>query len=79
VLLHAEDEVYFSLSDVASRIWRLLPVSSSFDELCLSLQRQFPDVPSQIIRKDASELLTELIANRLVTPPADAPPTGSIA
>lgn len=67
VLLHVEDEIYFSLSQVAARIWRLLPpVSGSLDELCTSLQAEFPDVPPDVIREDVQALLADLLDSRLV-------------
>jgi hypothetical protein len=68
VLLHVEDEIYFSLSDVAARIWRLLPPAhATLDELCSALQLQYPDVPPEVIREDVQGLLGELLESRLVT------------
>lgn len=68
ILLHVEDEIYFSLTDVAARIWQLLPPAhATIDELCGSLQQQFPDVPSEVIREDVRGLLDELLESRLVT------------
>jgi len=67
VLLHVEDEIYFSLSDVAARIWRLLPpASATLDELCSTLHQQYPDVPPEVIREDVQGLLGELLESRLV-------------
>ena len=68
VLLHVEDEIYFSLSDVAARIWRLLPPAhTTLDELCNALHEQYPDVPPEVIREDVQGLLGELLESRLVT------------
>lgn len=67
VLLHVEDEIYFSLSDVAARIWRLLPPAHhTVDDLCSALQSDFPEVPSEVIREDVQALLDELLDSRLV-------------
>jgi hypothetical protein len=68
VLLHVEDEIYFSLSDVAARIWRLLPpVHTTLVELCDALQQLYPDVPPEVIREDVHGLLADLLESRLVT------------
>jgi len=68
ILLHVEDEIYFSLSEVAARIWRLLPPAhATLDELCQALHLQYPEVPPEVIREDASSLLSELLQSRLVT------------
>lgn len=67
VLLHVEDEIYFSLSHVAARIWRLLPpASASVNELCATLGAEFPDVPPEVIRDDVQALLADLLESRLV-------------
>lgn len=68
ILLHVEDEIYFSLSDVATCIWRLLPpANATMDELCQALLLLYPEVPPEVIREDARSLLGELLESRLVT------------
>lgn len=74
VLLHVEDEVYFSLSDVAVKIWQLLPpATSTFSELCDALCGMYPDAPPDVVREDAGSLIAELVANRLAEPQAPQP------
>lgn len=61
VLLHAEEEVYFGLNEVGSRIWGLLPPESpDFDALIRSLGAVYPDVDEATLRADVRELLDEL-------------------
>jgi hypothetical protein len=67
VLLHMEEEIYFGLNDVGTRIWQLLPpTSSSLEELCAELSRTYTDVAPEILRADVLELLGQLEANQLV-------------
>ena len=45
VLLQMEDEIYFGLNEVGSRIWQLLPPScATLEELCARLGETYPDV-----------------------------------
>ncbi|MGH7720022.1 MAG: PqqD family protein [Gemmatimonadaceae bacterium] len=67
VLFSAATEEYFGLNPVGARVWELLPpVTTSIDELCERLGRDYPDVPLSAIRADVAELLDELAAHRLV-------------
>ena len=67
VLLSTTDEVYFGVNPVGARIWALLPpVSRTFGELCLELERHYPDAGSERIRADAQEFIEALIASGLV-------------
>ncbi len=71
VLLSSKDEVYFGLNPVGRYIWEHLPpVLQTPEELFVSLSAAYPDVPIETIRADARELLAELQANGLVSPPA---------
>ena len=75
VLLSTEDEVYFALNTVGARVWELLPPkSTTFDDLCSALAKQYPEVDPAVIGADVRRLLDELSANRLVLPqPATMP------
>jgi hypothetical protein len=67
VLLHREEEVYFGLNSVATRIWELLPpVCGSLDELCDNLSSEYPAVPPAELRGDVVELLEQLAECGLV-------------
>ena len=67
VLLSTTDEVYFGVNPVGAKIWSLLPpATQTFGELCATLERQYPDAGSEIIRADAQEFLQALIASGLV-------------
>jgi len=67
VLLHVEEEIYFGLNDVGTLIWQNLPPAcSDIDALCERLAEAYAEVPPEILRADALELLAELAANQLV-------------
>ena len=67
VLLHVEEEIYFGLNDVGTRIWQLLPPAcGDLNELCARLAELYADVPPEVLRADVVELLNELEANQLV-------------
>lgn len=71
VLLDPANEVYYGLNPVGARIWALLPPAcGTLDELCAELAREHPEVPRDTLRQDVRELLDELAAAGLVTPPA---------
>jgi len=75
VLFSSEDEVYFGLNAVGARVWELLPPrSATFDELCVAITAQYPDVDPHVIRSDVQRLLDELASNRLVLPPPSRQP-----
>ena len=67
VLLSTADEVYFGVNPVGARIWSLLPPNSTtFGELCASLQRQYPDAGAEQIKADVQAFLEALIESGLV-------------
>ncbi|HEU4630082.1 MAG TPA: PqqD family protein, partial [Gemmatimonadaceae bacterium] len=75
VLFSTDAEQYFGLNHVGVAIWRLLPPAShSFDELCAALGALYPDAARETLATDAASLLDELLRERLVVPPGDAPP-----
>lgn len=70
VLFSSEEEVYFGLNAVGAQVWELLPpASSTFDEMCVTIAAQYPEVDPSVIRDDVRELLAELASHRLVLPP----------
>ena len=69
VLLSTSDEVYFGVNPVGARIWSLLPpASSTFGELCATLEQQYPDAGAARIKADVQEFLQALTASGLVVP-----------
>ncbi|HEY7877774.1 MAG TPA: PqqD family protein [Gemmatimonadaceae bacterium] len=67
VLFSTEDEVYFGLNEVGSRVWELLPPTMhTVDEVCAALAIQYPDADPAMIRADVMELIAELVSHRLV-------------
>ena len=66
VLLSTTDEVYFGVNPVGARIWSLLPPTTrTFGELCVALEKTYPDAPADLIRADAQEFLEALLASGL--------------
>lgn len=74
VLFSIRDETYYSLNSVGVRVWQLLPpAASSLDELCASLQADYPDVPLSELRADVEAMLDDLAQMGLVEfPPGSA-------
>jgi len=69
VIYSTSSEIYFGLNDVGARIWELLPpASETFAEMCAALERVFPDATTDLIRRDVTRYLDELVANALVVP-----------
>jgi len=68
VLFSTTDEVYFGLNAVGSRVWELLGVHRTFDDLCAAIAQEYSDVDPDTIRADVDELLEELTGYGLVLP-----------
>lgn len=67
VLFSAEEEVYFGLCEVASRVWALLESGCTrFDDLCAGVHAAFPDADPTELQSDLRDLLAELAGHRLV-------------
>jgi len=73
VLLNTEAEVYFGLNNVGAEIWQLLPPScASFEALCATLARKYPEANAEEVARDAAALLEQLASEGLVLPPVDS-------
>ena len=67
VLLQTEDEVYFGLNAVGSRVWQLLvPDCTEMDDLCARFALDYPEVDANVLRADIGGLLEQLQKNGLV-------------
>lgn len=67
VLLQMQDEVYFGLNEVGTRIWQLLPPScATLEELCARLGEAYPGVAAEQVRADVVELLDQLREQKLL-------------
>ena len=70
VLLSTTDEVYFGVNQVGAKIWSLLPPSMhTFGELCIALERDYPDTQPDRIRADARQFIESLIESGLAVAP----------
>jgi hypothetical protein len=73
VLFAPDTEIYFGLNDVGAKIWELLPPKSdSLTDLCARIAEAYPDADHLMIEQDVTELLSQLLAEGLVTPPTAA-------
>ena len=67
ILLDVKQEIYFGLNPVAAEVWKLLPECADVAEICARISRNYPDIASDVIRVDVTELLDSLTAQGLVT------------
>ena len=65
VLLNISTGVYFSLNQVAARIWRLIAHGSSVDAIVQTLMDEF-DVGEERLRGDVAETIHQLSAHGLI-------------
>jgi len=65
VLLNLDNEAYYGLDDVGTRIWELLTSSSSIEVALHRLLQEY-DVDEVKLRADLEQLVGELVANGLV-------------
>lgn len=78
VLLSTTDEVYFGVNRVGANIWSLLPpATTTFEELCQHLAREFSDVAIEQIRTDVGKFLEELVDSGLAVWPEGTRQSGS--
>jgi hypothetical protein len=67
VLFCVSRELYYGANQVAAFVWQQLSGStSSFEELCDQVIRQFPEADAEEVRADVLELLDEFERQGLV-------------
>lgn len=66
VLLSTVNETYYGLNPVGMRVWSLLTESGSFEALCVTLGKEYPEVELATITEDVSALLEDLKTSGLV-------------
>ena len=65
VLLNLDNEAYYGLDDVGTRMWELLTSLPTIEVAVQQLLTEF-DVTEQQLRTDVTKLLGELVENGLV-------------
>jgi hypothetical protein len=65
VILDLRSGTYFGLDPVGARIWRHAEAGKSLDGICEELLAEF-DVSGADARRDAAELLEQLVARALI-------------
>lgn len=78
VLFSTESEGYFGINAVGARIWELLTVSASFEQMCDELAAVYHDVGLDEIKRDVASFLDDLIASGLVVSQPAKSPHGSV-
>lgn len=66
VLFSTETEGYFGVNAIGARIWELLTVSATFEQMCAELAKSYHDVGAEQIKRDVAKFLDDLIASGLV-------------
>lgn len=65
VLLHLQNECYYGLDDVGTRMWTTLTTASSIQQAYETLLSEY-DVDRDLLRNDLSHLLEKLVEHGLV-------------
>jgi hypothetical protein len=66
VLLNLESGVYYGLDAVGTRVWQLLQLGKTIDDVCEVMLEEY-DVSHQVLRDDVSRLVGELHERGIVT------------
>lgn len=65
VLLELDSGHYYTLNDVAQRIWELLDGAHSLEAIMAIVLQEF-DVTGELLERDMTELVERLIADKLI-------------
>lgn len=65
VLLNLQAEIYYGLDESGTRFWQVLTTTSNIEEAYLQLLGEF-DVEAELLRRNLSELLEQLIEKGLL-------------
>ena len=66
VILDLNSECYFGLDAVGTRIWQLIPQTTSFQQIVNALLEEY-DIDEVKLEADVTELLLELSQSGLIT------------
>lgn len=67
ILFCKASETYFSLNQVGTRVWQLLPPECGTEaEIVARINGEYPDAGPETIASDVRQLLAELAAHGLV-------------
>lgn len=65
VLLNLDNEQYYGLEGVGSRLWQLIEVGTTFGQAVTALLDEY-EVEQSVLQADLTAVLTDLSANGLV-------------
>ena len=65
VVLDLETSIYYSLNEVASRIWELIHQGKGASEISQALTKEY-EVDGKRVQKDASSFVAELKKEKLI-------------
>ena len=66
VIMSTDNEQYYTLDEVGSRIWQLLDEEVSVDGLCSRLLSEY-DVDDEVCRAEVTEFLNKMSGMDLIT------------
>ena len=67
VLLDLNEEIYFGLDEVGTRLWTILSTSASVETALDTLEAEY-DVSREVLENDVASLIRELVARGLLEP-----------
>lgn len=65
VILNLNDDSYYGLDEVGTRLWQLLTTSQSLEDVCKAMLEEY-DVPEDTLRRDIEEFVRQLLSRRMV-------------
>jgi hypothetical protein len=65
VILNLNDDSYYGLDEVGTRLWQLLISSESLDAACEAMLEEY-DVPEDTLRKDVEEFVRQLLERQMI-------------
>jgi hypothetical protein len=65
ILLKLDDGRYYTLDEIAARIWELCDGTRASEDVAAALAEHY-DAPSELIRADVEELIAELASEELL-------------
>ncbi len=65
VILNLNDDSYYGLDEVGTRLWQLLISSESLEAVCQTMLNEY-DVPDDTLRRDIEEFVRQLLSRRMI-------------
>ena len=66
VILNLDNGIYYSLNEVGTKVWKLCTGSNSLRDITAAIVQEF-EVQEEIVQRDVSEIISDLLKEGLVT------------